>query len=140
MCVHHSVVSNSFDPMDCSPPGSSVHGILQWVAISFSKACTIQILKYTHSHTKHTRAHSHKSKIKTHINTCICVNTDIMGKHIRSRYAQTLIYSPLIHTHSSDTQTSSTKTLGPGRNLSAPRASACWSSSESSCSSHLAGW
>ena len=29
------------DPMDCSPPGSSVHGILQarileWVAISFS--------------------------------------------------------------------------------------------------------
>ena len=38
----HSVVSNSCDPMDCSPPGSSVHGILQarileWVAISFSK-------------------------------------------------------------------------------------------------------
>ena len=32
-----------FDPMDCSPPGSSVHGILQarilqWVAISFSNA------------------------------------------------------------------------------------------------------
>ena len=30
------------DPMDCSPPGSSVHGILQarileWVAVSFSK-------------------------------------------------------------------------------------------------------
>ena len=30
-----------YDPMDCSPPGSSVHGILQarileWVAISFS--------------------------------------------------------------------------------------------------------
>ena len=30
------------DPMDCSPPSSSVHGILQarileWVAISFSK-------------------------------------------------------------------------------------------------------
>ena len=29
------------DPMDCSPPGSSVHGILQarileWVAMSFS--------------------------------------------------------------------------------------------------------
>ena len=33
------------DPMDSSPPGSSVHGILQarileWVAISFSNACT----------------------------------------------------------------------------------------------------
>ena len=31
-----------FEPMDCSPPGSSVHGIfqtgiLEWVAISFSK-------------------------------------------------------------------------------------------------------
>ena len=31
------------DPMDCSPPGSSVHGIyhtrtLEWVAISFSRA------------------------------------------------------------------------------------------------------
>ena len=23
------------DPMDCSPPGSSVHGMLEWVAISF---------------------------------------------------------------------------------------------------------
>ena len=35
------------DPMDCSPPGSSVHGtlqagILKWVAVSFSKdrVCT----------------------------------------------------------------------------------------------------
>ena len=32
------------DPMDCSPPGSSVHGILQarvleWRAISFSTQC-----------------------------------------------------------------------------------------------------
>ena len=31
-----------FDPMDCSPPGSSVHGIsqariLEWIAISFSR-------------------------------------------------------------------------------------------------------
>ena len=30
------------DPMDCSPPGSSVHGlfqarILEWVAVSFSR-------------------------------------------------------------------------------------------------------
>ena len=36
-----SVVSDSCDPMDCSLPGSSVHGIfqarvLEWVAISFS--------------------------------------------------------------------------------------------------------
>ena len=37
-----SVVSNSCNPMDCSPPGSSIHGIIQarilvWVAISFSR-------------------------------------------------------------------------------------------------------
>ena len=39
----HSVVSTLHDPMDCSPPGSSVHGIVQarvleWVAIAFSRA------------------------------------------------------------------------------------------------------
>ena len=38
----HLVVSDSCDPMVCSLPGSSVHGILQarileWVAISFSR-------------------------------------------------------------------------------------------------------
>ena len=41
MCVSRSVMSDC-DPMDCSPPGSSVHGILQakilgWVAILFSR-------------------------------------------------------------------------------------------------------
>ena len=41
MYVSHSVMSNSFDLMDCSPRGSSVHEILQarileWVAIPFS--------------------------------------------------------------------------------------------------------
>ena len=41
-CVSCSVVSNSFRPTDCSPPGSFVHGIsqariLEWVAISFSR-------------------------------------------------------------------------------------------------------
>ena len=29
MCVSHSVVSDSLRPIDCGPPGSSVHGILQ---------------------------------------------------------------------------------------------------------------
>ena len=43
VCVSCSVVSDSLPPMSCSPPGSSVHGILQarileWVAIPFSKA------------------------------------------------------------------------------------------------------
>ena len=36
------VISNSWDPMDCSLPGSSVYGVsqarmLEWVAISFSR-------------------------------------------------------------------------------------------------------
>ena len=40
--VSHSAVSDSWNPMDCSPPGSSVCGILQarileWVAIPFSR-------------------------------------------------------------------------------------------------------
>ena len=35
------------DPVDCSPPGSSVHGIpqarvLEWVAISFSRGSSLQ--------------------------------------------------------------------------------------------------
>ena len=42
VCVSHSVVSSAMWPVDCSPPGSSVHGILQaskleWVAIPFSR-------------------------------------------------------------------------------------------------------
>ena len=42
VCVSHSVVSDCCDPMDCSPPGSSVHGIsqasvLEWGVIPFSR-------------------------------------------------------------------------------------------------------
>ena len=42
-CLATQVFLTLCDPMDCSPPGSSVHGILQarilqWVAISFSRA------------------------------------------------------------------------------------------------------
>ena len=41
MCLITSVVSESFDAVNCSPPDSSVHGILlartlEWVAISSS--------------------------------------------------------------------------------------------------------
>ena len=40
--ISHSVVSNSCNPMNYSPPGSSAHGILQtaileWVTLPFSK-------------------------------------------------------------------------------------------------------
>ena len=42
LILGHSVMSNSCNPMACSPPGSSVHGILQarileWVSIPFSR-------------------------------------------------------------------------------------------------------
>ena len=45
MCMHSQSLQSCptlYDPMDCSPPGSSVHGILQarileWVAIHFFK-------------------------------------------------------------------------------------------------------
>ena len=41
VCGSHTHDLNLCDPMDCSPPGSSVHGIfqarvLEWGAISFS--------------------------------------------------------------------------------------------------------
>ena len=47
MCVHvgHSVMSNSCDPVKCSPPGTSVHGILQarilgsWVFLNSRVGC-----------------------------------------------------------------------------------------------------
>ena len=40
--MHACKVASVCNPMDCSPPGSSVYGIsqvstLEWVAISFSK-------------------------------------------------------------------------------------------------------
>ena len=46
------VVSDSCNSMDCSPPGSSVHGILQarvleWVAISYSKGSS-RLKDWTH--------------------------------------------------------------------------------------------
>ena len=42
LCVHAQLCPTLHYPMDCSPPGSCVHGILQsriseWVAISYSK-------------------------------------------------------------------------------------------------------
>ena len=42
LCVHTQLCLTLYDPMDCSPPGSSVHGIfqarkLEWVAISSSR-------------------------------------------------------------------------------------------------------
>ena len=57
-----SVVSNSCDHIDCSPPGASAHGILQtriseWIAISFPIYETIRcvINKHVSIVSKHTK-------------------------------------------------------------------------------------
>ena len=52
MCLVAIVVSNSCDPMDCSPPDSSVYGIfqariLEWVAMSSSRGSS-QLRDQTH--------------------------------------------------------------------------------------------
>ena len=52
MCMHAQLCLTLCDPMDCSLPGSSVHGIipariLEWVAISFSKGSS-QHRDWTH--------------------------------------------------------------------------------------------
>ena len=81
-----SVVSNSCDPMDCSLPGSSVHGILQagileWVAIFFpgdlpdpgieprspalqADSCTFQIVCLCVS--MHRQLHTHSGLLLSH--------------------------------------------------------------------------
>ena len=51
-CLVAKSCSALCNPMDCSLPGSCVHGtyqarILEWVAISFSRACTLFIVLFT---------------------------------------------------------------------------------------------
>ena len=53
-CV--KVKSLSRNPMDCNPPGSSVHGIfearaLEWGAIAFSKRTNVSTLLFAECHT-----------------------------------------------------------------------------------------
>jgi len=63
------------DPMDCSLPGSSIHGILQarvleWGAIAFSK-----IHAYTHSYTQsHIYRHS-GTRVRTHTHATTHIHT-----------------------------------------------------------------
>ena len=42
MCEVASVESNS---LDCSLPGSSVHGVLEWVAVPFSRDIRLGVIK-----------------------------------------------------------------------------------------------
>ena len=60
------------DPMDCSLPGSSVHGILQarilkWVAVPFSRVCSSIQFDHTQVHvTSTTRRLTHAGSLKSH--------------------------------------------------------------------------
>ena len=52
MLFSHSVMSNFWNPTDCSPPGSSVHRtpqarVLEWVAIAFSRGSSWPGIKPT---------------------------------------------------------------------------------------------
>ena len=56
VCLSHSVLSDSLWPKDCSPPGSSVHGILQarvleWVAMPSSRGSSQSRAQTQASHT-----------------------------------------------------------------------------------------
>ena len=51
VCQIASVVSDSLQPVDCSPPASSVHGILQakileWVSMSSSSWHLLDVISY----------------------------------------------------------------------------------------------
>ena len=55
------------DPMDCSPPGSSIHRIfqartLEWGAIAFSEACTDNIINFTVANRLGLNCSHHKKK------------------------------------------------------------------------------
>ena len=55
MCLVAQSCPTFCDPKDCSPPSSSVHGILQartleWVAISFSTPCPFVITNEVDDH------------------------------------------------------------------------------------------
>ena len=70
-CFGRQVMSNSCDPMDCSPPGSSVHGILQarilqWVAISFSVLFTYYVpnSRLQSQNTLHHHYHCHQEFVQ----------------------------------------------------------------------------
>ena len=73
------------DPVDCSLPGSSVHGILQarilkWVTISFSTAFLNSSLKLIHSFNKHLWSTSYLP-----VDTAVTVISHLMEPTVQHR-------------------------------------------------------
>jgi len=93
------------DPMDCSPPGSSVHGIfqarvLEWGAIAFS-VTFYSFSFYTPFHFLHISSHSKhthslfKHTFTSHTQTCI----HFLHTHSHSRYTHFYTGIFTFHTH-----------------------------------------
>ena len=88
MCVHAKSLQQCLtlcDPMDCSPPGSSVHGILQarildWGAISISRG-------------------SSPPKDRTHVSYVSCIGTGRQVLYYQCHLDSTQLV-PLLSTHS----------------------------------------
>ena len=102
----HSVMSISYNLMDCSPQGSFVHGILQarilqWVAIPFSRgsswlrdrtwvSCitgrffTIWVTRVTHRRTVQWPNHLLFKILRTYVIDCadVCSKTDILKIYV----------------------------------------------------------
>ena len=54
------------NPMDCSLPGSSIHGILQARVLQWGAIAFIYIYIYIHTHTHtHTPTHTHRERART---------------------------------------------------------------------------
>ena len=88
------------DPMDCSPPGSSIHGIfqarvLEWAALSFSMYACIQMYAHTPTHMyvhTHRFTHMHAS----HVNTCMHAHMYIPLPTLTNICSQIHVHTPVI--------------------------------------------
>ena len=91
-----------YEPVDCSPPGSSIHGILQaklleWVAIPFTKGIFLtqgsnpslshfRQIVYPLSHKGNPR-HYQVSSVCVHVCVCMCVQNSPLLQAITKRNA-----------------------------------------------------
>ena len=83
MCSVTQLCLTLCDPMDCSPPGSSVHGIfqariLEWGAISFSRNATIALIYYA-------MLEGHLTKFNAHDNLTVLLLLSLLNsKDVRA--------------------------------------------------------
>ena len=71
-------MSDSLEPMDCSLPGSFVHGIVQakileWVAMPSSRVCIYMYIEELQIYLKQIKIHG----LLVHTHMCVCVYAHI---------------------------------------------------------------